>query len=172
MPETDRKKGRKVASKMCVKCGKIQTLDQFYMHKDWAAQSYRDAWCKECAGKCCVDRDGTREYFWYNNRRWTDSCWEMAMKKATYSLANDADYLRAREEKKQSMADAMCGRYIFSVMNLASVYKFNANIDTEGAFREFDRDAPSARNSPAETASDDENGELIFNREWNGMYTQ
>lgn len=140
MAESNTKKSRKqkIISKLCVKCGKVLPLNQFYANKDWAAQSYHDIWCKECAAKCCVSKDGAREYCWYNNRLWSDSHWEMALKKAMYALSNDDEYLRAHEEKRQDMEDRMAGRYIFSIINLSSVYRYSPNIDSDGAFREFD----------------------------------
>ena len=85
MPETKRFKNRRIGSKMCVKCGKVLTLDHFYLHRDWDAQSNRDAWCKECAAKNCTNKEETRKYCWYNNRRWSDDYWEMAKKKSRYA---------------------------------------------------------------------------------------
>ena len=85
MPEAKRFKNRRIGSKMCVKCGKVLTLDHFYLHRDWDAQSNRDAWCKECAAKNCTNKEETRKYCWYNNRRWSDDYWEMARKKSVYA---------------------------------------------------------------------------------------
>lgn len=85
MPEAKKYKNRRIGSKMCVKCGKVLTLDQFYLHRDWDSQSNRDAWCKECVSKACVSKEETRKYAWYNNRRWSDAYWDMAMKKSMYA---------------------------------------------------------------------------------------
>lgn len=165
-------KGRKITSKMCVKCGRVLALDQFYLHRDWAAQSYHDAWCKECAGKCCVSRDGAREYCWYNNRRWSDAYWEMASKKAGYFLSNDADYLNARdEEKREEIKNRIAGRSFFGIMNLASVYQFANNVATEGAYREFNAESQMDAQDGKMGSYLDE-GELIYSRAWNGLYTQ
>ena len=166
-------KGRKITYKMCVKCGKVLPLDRFYLHKDWAAQSYHDAWCKDCAAKCSTNREGAREYCWYNNRRWSDAYWEMAVKKAKYTLANDPDYLNAKDDaKRQEIEDRIAGRLFFSVMNLAGVYQFSSNIDTEGAFREFDPDSPAGTVTRDDTGAFLDEGELIYSKVWNGMYTQ
>ena len=97
-----RKKGRIVTSKLCVYCNKIKPLNAFYTNKDWASQSFRDAWCRDCATKNCVDHDTLRAYCWYNNRRWSEKLYEEAVKKARYTLANDPIYLdvNAPEEKR------------------------------------------------------------------------
>lgn len=168
-----RVKGRKVASKMCVKCGKILPLDQFYLNKGWVAQSYRDAWCKECAGKCCVSKEGAREYCWYNNRRWSDTYWEMAEKRGAYVLSNDPDYLSAKSEnKRREIAERIAGRYYFSVMNLSSVYSFSSNIDTEGDYKEFNPESSAGTVAHEEASAFLDEGELIYSKTWNGMYTQ
>jgi hypothetical protein len=51
------RKGRRIASKLCVKCGKVLPLNAFYPNRKWDAQSFHDAWCRECAMKFCVDRE-------------------------------------------------------------------------------------------------------------------
>ena len=70
MPEgnTPRKRTRKISMKVCVKCGKVLPLNDFYHNRDWADQSYRDAWCKKCANEFCTTRESLKEYCWYNNR--------------------------------------------------------------------------------------------------------
>lgn len=83
---------------MCVKCGRVLTLDHFYMHRDWDAQSNRDAWCRECAARCCTNKEETRKYCWYNNRRWSDDYWEMAKKKSRY--LKKLVYLRSYHGKR------------------------------------------------------------------------
>lgn len=163
---------QKVVSKLCVKCGKVQPLSEFYGNKDWAAQSYHDVWCKSCAAICCVSKDGAREYCWYNNRLWSDSFWEMAMKKAMYALSNDDEYLRGREEKRRDMEDKMAGRYIFSIMNLTSVYRYSPNFDGEGTYKEFDSLSHVGVITSGDTGEPGREDDLVYSREWNGMYTQ
>ena len=82
-----RRKDKVIASKLCVYCSKVKPLNDFYGNKGWAAQSFHDAWCKECAVKYCIDKDTLREYCYYNNRRWSEEMYESAVKKAKYSLA-------------------------------------------------------------------------------------
>lgn len=88
------KRERRVASKLCVRCGAVLPVNDFYANKGWATQSFRDAWCKDCVTSFCKDKEMLREYCWYNNRRWADEHFETAMKKARYTMANNADYTR------------------------------------------------------------------------------
>lgn len=166
-------KNRRISSKMCVKCGKVLPLDQFYLNKDWDVQSCRDIWCKECAAKHCTTQEATREYCWYNNRRWSDAYWDMAVKKGMYALANDPDYLMAKDEnKRRVLEERMAGRYFFSIMNLQSVYQYSPNISEGSAFREFDPESTAGTMARDGTGAFLDDGELVFSREWNGLYTQ
>ena len=166
-------KSKKIGSKLCLKCNQVQTLDRFYTHKEWSTQSFRDAWCKDCAAKACVSKEGTREYCWYNNRRWSDTYWDMAMKKGKYALTTDADYLTARtDEKRRELEERMAGRFFFSIMNLDGVYGFSSNIDPDGAFKEFNPDSTAGTVVRSENDCYLDDGELIYSRVWNGMYTQ
>lgn len=80
-----KKRERRVASKLCVRCGAILPLGDFYGNKGWATQSFRDAWCKTCVSKFCGSKDSLHEYCWYNNRRWSDDYYDAAVKKARYT---------------------------------------------------------------------------------------
>ncbi len=166
-------KNRKIVSKLCVKCGKVLPLDRFYGHKEWASQCFRDAWCKECAGKHCVNKEGAREYMWYNNRAWADTYWDMAMKKSLYALASDEEYLLTKDEdKKLRLQERMAGRYFFSIINLGSVYRYSENIGEEGVFREFNPESSAGTDERDDAGAFIDDGELVFSRTWNGMYTQ
>ena len=109
----------------------------------------------------------------YNNRRWSDAYWDMAVKKASYALANDAEYLAARDEaKREELANRSAGRYFFSIMNLGNVYQYSANIDTEGSYREFNPESTAGTVTRDDSGAFLDDGDLIFSRKWNGMYTQ
>ena len=59
-----RRKEKRIPSKLCVRCGGVKPLNEFYANKGWASQSFHDAWCRECAMKYCVDRETLQEYCW------------------------------------------------------------------------------------------------------------
>ena len=63
-------------------------------------------------------------------------------------------------------------RAFFSVMNLTNLYKFSRNIDDEGPIREFDSDSQAGTTAKDEKGAFLDDGELIYSRDWNGLYTQ
>lgn len=67
-----------VAAKLCVRCGEVKPLHDFYSNKEWATQSFHDAWCKACALGFCKDRETLQSFCWYNNRSWSDDYYETA----------------------------------------------------------------------------------------------
>ena len=169
-----RRKEKRLPSKMCVRCGKIQPLNEFYNNRGWATQSFHDAWCKTCVVSFCKDIETLREYCWYNNRRWSDEFWDASMKKARYSLANNKDFLSAREgsDKRLEVEGRTACRQFFSMMHLGNVYHYSANIGEEGAYKEYDGESSAGTMIRDESGALHDDGELIYNREWNGMYTQ
>ena len=164
-----RRKDKVIASKLCVYCSKVKPLNDFYGNKGWAAQSFHDAWCKECAVKYCTDKDTLREYCYYNNRMWSEEMYESAVKKARYSLANDPVYLDSSlPDERRKLAEARAiTRSFFSVMNLGNQYTYIANVGEGGAPAGASFAVPAARIKDAGSEE-----EQVFSREWNGMYTQ
>lgn len=75
---------RRIPSKLCVRCGKVLPLNAFYQNRGWAAQSFCDAWCKECGQTYCTGKETLREYCWYNNRGWADALYDVAVQKSQY----------------------------------------------------------------------------------------
>ncbi len=178
MPETNRAKARngKISKKVCVKCGKVLPLNDFYLNKDWASQSYRDAWCKPCVTGFCTTKEALREYCWYNNRAWSDAYYDQAKRRSMYSLTHDSDYLNASgknaEEKRRTLEEQAACRGFLGIMNLGSVYRYSENVGESTEFRVYDADASSGSAYMDDAGASVDDGELIFSREWNGLYTQ
>ena len=175
MPEANapRKRNYKISKKVCVKCGKILPLNDFYQNRDWAEQSYRDAWCKRCANEFCTTRESLKEYCWYNNRVWSDEYYDQALNRAMYSLATTGEYLSANgknaEAKRRKLEEeAACSSFL-GIMNLKAIYHFADNVNTDGAIRPFDEQVVG--NIQIAVPNQDD-GEQVFSREWNGFYTQ
>ena len=168
-----RRKEKLITSKLCVYCNKIKPLNAFYINKDWASQSFHDAWCRDCAMKSCVDHNTLRAYCFYNNRRWSEKLYEEAAKKARYTLANDPIYLdvNAPEEKRLAAENRAIVRSFFSIMNLSNKYYFEPNITDDGAQKVFDPAAADSTMQEPEKSQEPQE-ELVFSREWNGYYTQ
>lgn len=175
MPEANapRKRNYKISKKVCVKCGKILPLNDFYLNHDWTEQSYRDAWCKKCANDFCTTRESLKEYCWYNNRVWTDEYYDQALNRAMYSLATTGEYLSANgknaEAKRRKLEEEAACRSFLGIMNLKAIYHFVDNVSMDGAIRPFDEQ--SAGEAQIAVPNQDD-GEQIFSREWNGFYTQ
>ena len=178
MPATGlgKKRNNKTHMKLCVKCGKVLPLNDFYLNKDWAAQSYRDAWCKGCTSSFCTTKEALREYCWYNNRAWSDNYYDQAQRRSMYSLANDGEYLslsgKDADEKRSILEERAACRGFLGIMNLASVYRYSNNVGDDSVFKPFNAESASGTVQHEETSADTDDGELIFSREWNGLYTQ
>ena len=173
---TIRKRTNKTPKKLCVKCGKVLPLNDFYRNREWSAQSYRDAWCKKCVNDFCTTRESLREYCWYNNRAWSDEYYDQALNRAMYSLSTSGDYLSAggkdAEQKRKRLEEEAACRSFLGIMNLAGLYHYTENVDTDGNYRTYNEKSGEGTiaSNPQEPGLDD--GELIFSREWNGLYTQ
>lgn len=178
MPEanTPRKRTRKISMKVCVKCGKVLPLNDFYHNRDWADQSYRDAWCKKCANEFCTTRESLKEYCWYNNRVWADEYYDQALNRAMYSLSTTGEYLSASgknaEEKRRKLEEQAACRSFLGIMNLNAIYHFIDNVNVDGAIRPSEEQTGAGIQVATPNVPSQDDGEQIFSREWNGFYTQ
>lgn len=77
-----RPKKTSTPSKMCVRCDAVKTLAHFYPNSGWAAQSFKDAWCKDCAAKYGLGKEGLQTYCLHNNRMFSERAYEVAVQKA------------------------------------------------------------------------------------------
>ena len=122
--------------KLCIKCNRSLPLSEFYPNKKWAAQSYHDAWCKECAQRYCTDQESLKQYCFENNRKWEDSYWDSSYKKAQYYLSNNPLYVNPKTptEKKKAIVDEATCRQFFTLMNMKSFYTYLDNVKTNDVF--------------------------------------
>lgn len=155
---------KKVPSKLCIKCNRVLPLGDFYPNKEWIAQNYRDAWCKECVGKFCEDEQTVKQYCSLNNRRFNETCWERAVEKAEPAVANNAEYVSPKTspaKRKKILQKTICRQY-FSMMNLAPFYQYTENMDENGMYI-GDEGADSDR---------DYKTSPIYSKIWRGTYTK
>ncbi len=150
----------KIPSKLCIRCNQVKPLTDFYTNRQWKDQAYRDAWCKDCVAKYAVDKDSVREYCEANNRKFTDSFWEAAERKAQYVVATDPDYLKAANNDKlrATIMNKTIARQFFKTMNMAGIYHYT---DHQG----LDDDAE-------QKAEEEEKQRLVYSKVWKGKYTQ
>ena len=147
-----------VSSKYCLRCNRVLPLNQFYPNKMWGDQRYHDAWCKDCVGKYCVDKESVKQYFYDNNRMWKDSIWDTALKKAQYVLATDATYINkaTSSTKREEIEKRTAAKQVFSLMNLSQNYSYVDNVS------ELAKD-------PYEPVEEEK--PLRYNTLWRGYYT-
>lgn len=162
---------KKVASKLCLRCNRVLPLAEFYPNKGWSAQSYHDVWCKECAAKYCYNATTLKQYCFENNRKWEESFYDSAMKKAQYSLANNAEYIdpKTSSKKREDIAGRAAARSFFSIMNMGGFYGYIDNMGDASAY------TPSAYDDSGSEAADDgkntANEKLVYNHVWRGYFT-
>lgn len=150
---------RAKTSKICLKCSRVLPLNQFYSNKAWAQQSYHDAWCRECAGRYCKDQESLKRYCFENNRKWDDSYWDMAQKKAQYFLSNNGTYLTASYEQRKKLEDEAACRQFYTLMNMKAIYTFVDNVKTNDVF-----DDEKLRDR-------DDDKTLHYDKKWRGYFT-
>ena len=108
-------------TKICSKCKNTRNLTEFYSNRDWTEQLGKDIWCKSCVSKCS-SKDELREYFWENNREWSDKLWNNARKKAELAANKNTTYQRAFEETKKNILDRLTCQNVLKSMQIN--YKF------------------------------------------------
>ena len=155
----------KVGSKLCIRCNRVLPFADFYPNKQWRVQSYRDAWCKDCVADHCHDLESQKEYCHDNNRRWEDSYYDSAMKKAQYVLATNAEYIdpKTSSKKRELIAGRTAARQFFSMMNMANFYCYVENIGEDRIPAPVE-ESKSDDSSAAQT-------KMTFNKKWRGYFT-
>lgn len=158
-----------VASKLCIRCNRVLPLSEFYPNKEWRSQSYRDVWCRECASKYCFDRESLKDYCYENNRRWEDSFYDSALKKAQYSQATNAEFIdpKTSRKKKDEIEGRAAARQFFSMMNMSGFYGYIENIGDDGIYTPHEESS-----SCQDSTSSSFPTKLEYNRKWRGHFTQ
>ena len=108
-------------TKICSKCQQTKKIGDFYSNRDWTEQLGKDIWCKACAGKCAT-KDELREYFWENNREWSEKLWAGSRKKAELAANKNTTYQRAFPETQKNILDRLTCQYMLKSMQIN--YKF------------------------------------------------
>lgn len=161
------RQAKQAPSKLCIKCNRVLPLGSFYPNKQWVAQSYRDAWCRDCTNKHCNDKDSLMQYCSQNNRRFSLSCWEKAKDKAGGAVANNADYVspKTTTAKREKILEKTTVNQYFSMMNLIPFYTYIDNIDENGMY------IGDASSEVVEEEVDERLIKPTYSRVWRGTYT-
>lgn len=167
------KKKPKVPSKMCTRCGSIKPIDQFYSNRAWAAQSHRDAWCKDCVGMIAKTKEGMREYCWYNNRLFMEKAFDDCQQQAIYQLATDREYLNCKSDnKKQTLLEAQMCKCYFSRMNMAMYYIFQDNMKEEGPIDVYNGESTAGMLAANNDGRDEDMETQVYSKDWNGTFAK
>ena len=125
MPNTieakSRKPAKKTQTKLCLHCGRVKALSDYYQNRDWDEQLGKDVWCKDCVNRCTT-KDEIREYFWENHREWTERIWEMAQKKAEALAAKNITYQKTTDERRKLILSRLICQQIPTVMQTQYQY--------------------------------------------------
>ena len=113
-------------TKLCLHCNYTKPVSQFYANRGWVEQNQKDVWCKSCVAKCNT-KDLMREYFFENNREFSDDLWANACKKAEQQCAKKTVYQKANEERKQILLEQVACSIIPSIMQMSQNYKYVDN---------------------------------------------
>lgn len=108
-------------TKICSKCKQTKLLSNFYSNRDWTEQLGKDVWCKDCVSKC-ANKDELREYFWENNREWSEKLWANSRKKAELAANKNKTYQKAFDETKKNILDRLTCQNVIKSMQIN--YKF------------------------------------------------
>lgn len=122
--ETKSRRPVKKPTKLCLRCHKPKELTDFYANRDWEEQLGKDVWCKECVNRCS-SKDEMREYFWENNREWSERIWESATKKAEAMAAKNETYVKSSEERRAMILERLTCQQVPTLF--AAHYKFVDN---------------------------------------------
>lgn len=86
----------------CLKCGQTKPITDFYQNSGWTDNDCVDKWCIACF-KALRSQSEVREYFWENNREWSDQLWESAVLTAQKKLETSAPYRNGTPERRAQL---------------------------------------------------------------------
>ena len=123
MPNITESQAKKPAKKkkLCLKCGRVKDLTDYYANRDWDEQLGKDVWCKDCVNRCAT-KDDIKEYFWENHRLWDERIWQVAQQKAEQLAANNITYQKATEDRKRGILERLTAQSIPASMQ--TMYKY------------------------------------------------
>ena len=148
-------------TKVCLKCGKVFPISNYYANRDWVEQLGHDSWCKECFSRCAT-KDEVREYCWYNNREFTERLWQAAWDKAEKQASPNITFQKASDERKEKILERLACQAFPSVMT--SQYKYVDNTKN-GKILSYDE----AKQNGEVIEEVDENLKT-FSKEFNGYF--
>ena len=151
-------------TKMCLKCGRVRDIEEFYNNRDWVDQLGKDVWCKDCVSRCAT-KDEIREYFWENHREWYERIWDAAKRKAEKLALNNFTFQKAPEERRKSILERLTCQQVPSCMSTVANYKYVEN-SKDGK----DLTYAEAKASGVIQEDDNDPDSKVYSREFNGYF--
>lgn len=144
-----------ISTRTCSTCGDVLPLSDFLTNKDWDDNLGKDNVCKSCL-KACDTRAKLREYFWNNNRKFSDTLWAAASAKAEQDAKGAAQYKRAPNDVKAAILEGLTCERAIALMNTAKYYSYEEH---DGEFDPTEAEADASAS----------NGKS-YSKEFKGMY--
>ena len=111
-------------TKLCLKCGRVKPISEYYANRDWDEQLGKDIWCKECVNRCS-SKDEIREYFWENHREWNERIWQKSEERAEKLASNNPTYQKANDDRRKVILTRLTCQQVPSVMGVYYQYVEN-----------------------------------------------
>ena len=104
-------------TKLCLKCGRVKPISEYYANRDWEDQLGKDIWCRDCVNRCST-KDEVREYFWENHRAWNDRIWQKAEERAEKLASNNTVYQKANDDRRRTLLEKLTCQQVPAVMGV------------------------------------------------------
>lgn len=108
-------------TKLCLKCGRVKPISEYYTNRDWEDQLGKDIWCRDCVNRCST-KDEVREYFWENHRAWNDRIWQKAEERAEKLASNNTVYQKANDDRRRTLLEKLTCQQVPAVMGVYYQY--------------------------------------------------
>ena len=156
-----RNPSKRTQTKLCLHCGRVKALSDYYQNRDWEEQLGKDVWCKDCVNRCTT-KDEIREYFWENHRDWNERIWEIAQKKAEALAAKNITYQKSSEDRRTLILERLTCQQIPAVMQGQYKYVDNSEDGKTISYAE-------AKEQGQVTEEEDPNIK-VYSEEFNGYF--
>jgi hypothetical protein len=117
---------KELFKKVCRKCGKKLTIDNYYINREWKSELFRDCWCKTCVNGYVIDRETLITYLEQNKRVYKDKLWEWCTEFVDAFFLENEQYNAVTDEiQKQIFYYTKFFKVYFQQMNRIQYYEFS-----------------------------------------------
>ena len=156
----------KTPKRKCPVCGASKELKDFYQNKEWVENDCRDKWCIDCF-KDLKTKAEFKQYFWENNREWSDDIWQKAEESAKKKLEATVQYKKGNDTRRKTLLARETAALMPNFIN--HMYKYRPKTKDE-AMMTYE-DAVDAGLISPDKDNDDPNAKE-YSEFFNGYFTQ